>query len=318
MTQLRIADCGLRIGRAAPLLLALAPAPAHAQAIPPLPDTTGFGVHVLAVARAPDKAIWVGSYGAGVFVLRPGASSWEQLRHSSDTSARSISWDFVHAFGFGPAGEIWYGTVGNGWGLSTDGGKTWTNWEFKQLGPEWQYVAPNGIVTRGDTVYIGTADGIKLSWDRGATWVEVTDSAGATTAKSVWGRIRNQYVLALAAGRDGALWAAHLRGLARSRDGGRTWSEFPVPARVRALAPDSGGIVRVGTTRGLYRLGREPPSVGPHSPAPSPQRGEAEAGGAAWLDKKGRPACAVAPVVKGCRVDMAPIQALERVGPGRG
>jgi len=295
----------------------LAPSLSSPQALPPLPDTTGFGVHVVAIARAPDKAIWVGSYGQGVFVLRPGAASWEQLRHASDSAVHSISWDFVHAFGFGPAGEIWYGTVGNGWGLSTDGGKTWTNWEFKQLGPEWQYVAPNGIVTRGDTVYIGTADGIKLSWDRGATWVEVTDSAGATTAKSVWGRIRNQYVLALAAGRDGALWAAHLRGLARSRDGGRTWSEFPVPARVRALAPDSGGIVWVGTERGLYRLGREPPSVGPHSPAPSPQRGEAEAGGAAWLDKKGRPACAVAPVVKGCRVDMAPIQALERVAPGR-
>src|SRR5205823_10071586 len=101
-SQLRIADCGLRIGRAALLLLALATAPAHAQALPSLPDTTGFGVHVLAIARAPDKSVWVGSYGAGIFVLRPGASSWEQLRHSSDTSAHSISWDFVHAFGFGP------------------------------------------------------------------------------------------------------------------------------------------------------------------------------------------------------------------------
>src|SRR5438309_9784457 len=98
MKQLRIADCGLRIGRAALLLPALVPAAAHAQALSPLPDTSGFGVHVLAIARAPDKSIWVGSYGAGVFVLRPGAGSWEQLRHSSDTTARSISWDFVHAF----------------------------------------------------------------------------------------------------------------------------------------------------------------------------------------------------------------------------
>ena len=290
----------------------LAPSLSSPQALPPLPDTTGFGVHVLAIARAPDKAIWVGSYGQGVFVLRPGAASWEQLRHASDSAVHSISWDFVHAFGFGPAGEIWYGTVGNGWGLSTDGGKTWTNWEFKQLGPEWQYVAPNGIVTRGDTVYIGTADGIKLSWDRGATWAEITDSAGATTAQRVWGRIRNQYVLALAAGRDGALWAAHLRGLARSRDGGRTWSEFPAPARVRALAPDSGGIVWVGTERGLYRLDPRP-----RPPSPAPLRGEGGTGGVAWLDKKGRPACAVAPVVKGCRVDMPPIEALERVAPGR-
>src|SRR5260370_11196859 len=145
--------------RALPALGALA-APLSAQALPPLPDATGFGVHVLAAARAPDHSIWVGTYGEGIFVLRSGASNWEQLRHASDSAAHSISWDFVHAFGFGPRGEIWYGTVGNGWGVSSDGGKTWRNWELTQLGPEWQYVAPNGIVTRGDTVYVATADGV--------------------------------------------------------------------------------------------------------------------------------------------------------------
>jgi murein DD-endopeptidase MepM/ murein hydrolase activator NlpD len=64
---------------------------------------------------------------------------------------------------------------------------------------------------------------------------------------------------------------------------------------VRALAPDDGGVVWVGTERGLYRL--------------DPARN-------AWLDKKGRPACAVAPVVKGaCRVDMPAVQALHRAAP---
>ena len=288
------------------LMLMAAPTPTSPQALPPLPDATGFGVHVLALARAPDSAIWVGSYGDGIFVLRPGAGTWEHLKHSTDSAARSISWDFVHAFAFGPSGEIWYGTVGNGWGLSADGGKTWTNWESKELGPEWQYVAPNGIVTRGDTVYIATADGIKLSWDRGATWAEITDSAGATTTRHDWGRIRSQYVLALAAGTDGTLWAGHLRGVARSTDGGRTWTEFPTPARcgdaecanrLRALAPESGPVVWVGTEQGLYRL--------------DPR------GANAWLDKKGRPACPVAPVVKGCRIAMPEVEALYRVAPGR-
>src|SRR5204863_5302705 len=133
---------------------------------------------------------------------------------------------------------------------------------------EWQYVAPNGIVTRGDTVYIATANGIKLSSDRGATWAEITDSAGATTAQHVVGRLSNQYVLAMAAGPDGSLWAAQLRGVARSSDGGRSWSEFPAPSRVRALALDSGGVVWVGTEQGLYRL--------------DPAR-------RAWLHTKGRP-----------------------------
>src|SRR6266550_7437739 len=127
-------------------LVVLAVSSAHAQSIPPLPDSSGWGVHVLAVGRGPDSAVWVGTYGQGIFVLRRGAGSgeWEHIRHSDDTSAHSISWDFVHAFAFGPRGQIWYGTVGNGWGVSTDGGKTWKHWEFRQLGPEWQYVAPNG------------------------------------------------------------------------------------------------------------------------------------------------------------------------------
>src|SRR6266550_1204768 len=238
-------------------VLALLAAPLDAQqTLPPLPDTTGFGVHVLALGRAPDDAVWVGTYGQGIFVLRRGAGSWEQ---------------------------------------------------FKQLGPEWQYVAPNGIVTRGDTVYVGTADGIKLSWDRGTTWAEITDSAGAITAPHPWGRLRSQYMLALGRGSDGSLWAGHLRGLARSMDGGRTWTEYPAPTRcpppgaecvnrVRALAADTGSLVWVGTERGLYRL--------------DPTHG-------AWLDKRGTPTCPVGPVVKGCRVDLPPVQALVRAAAGR-
>ena len=201
---------------------------AAAQQIPLLPDSSGWGVHVLAIAAAPDSAIWVGTYGEGIFVLRPGRGTgeggrvWERIHSSSDTAAHAISWDFVHAFGFGPRGQIWYGTVGNGWGLSTDGGRTWKNWEFGQLGPEWQYVTPDGILTRGDTTYIATADGIKLTWDDGKTWRVITDSMGMTTAKdSVWGWIRNQYVLSIDA--DESLWIYDGKGLEESGDAGRHW-----------------------------------------------------------------------------------------------
>ncbi len=215
-----------------------------AQQVRPLPDSSGWGVQVLALARAPDSAIWVGTYGQGIFVLRPGAPAWERFTASSDTAAHSISWNFVHAFGFGARGEIWYGTVGNGWGVSTDGGQTWKNWEFRQLGPEWQYVAPNGIVTRGDTVYIGTADGIKMTWDHGATWRVVTDSAGTTTARDpVWGRIQNQYVLYLRRDARDRLVVWHLRGVAASDDGGRSWTERPAPSCRRSCQGNSGDDV---------------------------------------------------------------------------
>lgn len=216
-------------------------APLLGQTIPPLPDSSGWGVHVLAIARAPDSAIWVGTYGQGIFVLRSGRETaeagrvWERIRSSSDTAAHAISWDFVHAFGFGPRGEIWYGTVGNGWGLSTDRGKTWRNWEFGQLGPEWQYVTPNGIVTRGDTTYVATADGIKLTWDDGQTWRVITDSIGATTARdSVFGLIKSQYVKAIHA--DSEILISHVRGSEASRDGGRSWH---VPAERLSMWADS-------------------------------------------------------------------------------
>lgn len=267
-------DSAFRIPRsalAAALVFLAAPARARGQQLPPLPDSTGWGLHVLTIARAPDSSIWVGTYGQGIFVLRAGAwkrerSAWKQMRFSPDSAAHSISWDFVHAFGFGPRGEIWYGTVGNGWGLSTDGGRTWRNWEFSDLGPEWQYVTPNGIVVRGDTTYIATADGVQVTWDDGATWRVITDSIGATTARdSVLGTIRNQYVLAMTLGTGDALWVATLHGLEVSADGGRHWKPVDEPAalafpnRVRTLLVDSRGAVWIG---GLGSLWARAPGVG--------------------------------------------------------
>jgi len=247
------------------LLCLLAAGAVSAQSVPQLPDSTGWGVHVLALARAPDSAIWAGTYGQGIFVLRSHATAWEHIAQSDDTAKHSISFDFVHAFAFGPRGEVWYGTVGNGWGLSVDNGKTWKNWEYRQLGPEWQYVAPNGIATRGDTTYIATADGLKITGDDGLHWLVVTDSMGATTSKdSVIGRIRNQYLLALTLGDGGNMWVSELTGIAHSPDGGRTWHEgFVRPPcsepgcqnRARAFLTDSQRRFWIGTEGGVYQFG---------------------------------------------------------------
>lgn len=177
-----------------------------AQALPPLPDSSGFGTHVLAVTRDPRGTVWVGTYGRGIFRLPPGASAWESLRR--DTTGTSISWDFVHAFAFGRRGEIWYGTLGNGWGVSRDGGDTWTNWTFSQLGPEWQYVAPDGIVIRGDTVWVATADGIQLSADGGAHWVALGDSVGPPArgpADTAFALLSSEYVRRIGFDRQGIL-----------------------------------------------------------------------------------------------------------------
>lgn len=201
--------------------------PLAAQTLPALPDSSGWGTHVLTVQRDPAGAIWVGTYGRGIYRLRPGSDRWDVFR--SDTTDTSISWDFVQAFGFGREGQIWYGTVGNGWGLSTDDGKTWRNWTFGQLGPEWQYVAPDGIAVHGDTVVIATADGLQVTTDDGIHWTALVDRTGppakgpADTAIVV---LRNEYTTALVWEDDGLLVRSPA-GWQRLRVQGGRWTGAP-------------------------------------------------------------------------------------------
>jgi len=193
--------------------------------LPPLPDPTGWGTPVLALGRADDGTIWAGTYGDGVYLLRPGAGAWETLR--ADTAGNGLPFDFVHAFAFGPRGDVWAGTVGNGWGVTRDGGRTWQNWEYRALGPKWQYVAPDGLVFRGDTLYVATADGLKWTPDGGTTWRQVTDSGPVG--------LPSPYVLTIAAARDTGLWVSTLRGLVRWRPRGAPEPADPAP--VPALGP---------------------------------------------------------------------------------
>ena len=204
--------------------------PATAPALPPLPDSAGWGIHVLTAARDAGGALWLGTYGHGLLRLAPGAQAWQLIRH--DTTATSLSWDYVHAVAFGPRGEIWYGTVGNGWGLSTDGGRSWRHWGAYELGREWEYVAPDGIATRGDTTVIATADGLALTTDDGAHWLAVVDSAGPESlgpADTALGLLASEYVRRVAPDSRGWL-VSTLRGNQRLRHTGVRWEAQPVAA----------------------------------------------------------------------------------------
>ncbi len=214
MTPIR---CATRA--AATLVLTLAgAAAAGAQAprsgrLPALPDSSGWGVHVLTARQDRQGGVWVGTYGQGIFYLPPDSAGWRRIR--SDTTDTSISWDFVHALAFGPEGEIWYGTVGNGWGVSTDGGRTWRNWTFDQLGPEWQYVTPDGIVTAGDTTAVATADGVQVTTDGGAHWTAIVDTSGPPArgpADTALALLPSEYVLSMSRERRGRLILHTLRG----------------------------------------------------------------------------------------------------------
>lgn len=212
-------------------MLALTATPLAAQtsgALPPLPDSTGWGVHVLAARQDRAGGVWVGTYGQGIFYLPADSSRWQHF--VADTSGHSISWDFVHAFGFGPDGEIWYGTVGNGWGMSTDTGRTWHNWTYDQLGPEWQYVAPDGIVTQGDTTIVATADGLQITVDDGAHWTAIVDSTGPAArgpADTALVLLPSEYVMGIGqASRSRVVFTTLRGGFALSASNGK-WQVEP-------------------------------------------------------------------------------------------
>jgi murein DD-endopeptidase MepM/ murein hydrolase activator NlpD len=164
----------------------------EAQSIPA--ELDGWPVIELTRATRSNGEVWVGTYGHGVLVHPRGAGDWRRIR--SDTTSTSLSWDFVHAVAFGPRDQVWVGTIGNGWGLSRDDGATWRNWTFSELGPEWQYVAPEGIVAIGDTTVIATADGLQLTVDDGARWRAVVDRTGPAAkgpADSALAILRSEY-----------------------------------------------------------------------------------------------------------------------------
>ena len=214
---------------------ALAGQTARAPSLPALPDSSGWGVHVLTARQDRAGGVWVGTYGQGIYYLAPDSTRWQNFR--SDTAAASISWDFVHAFAFGPRGEVWYGTVGNGWGVSTDTGRTWKNWTFDQLGPEWQYVTPDGILTVGDTTIVGTADGVQITVDGGVHWTALTDTIGplakgpADTALAI---LPNEYVLGISRERRGRVLVHTLRGVSAIGAIGASWRAEPAGVRAPA------------------------------------------------------------------------------------
>ena len=228
--------------------------------LPAFPDSATFGVHVLALGRAPDNALWVGTFGKGIFVLPQGQDEWRQIRAGDSTA---IAWDFVNSLAFAADGSVWYGTVGNGFGRSTDNGATWRNWTFSQLGPEWQYVAPDGIRTLGDTVYIATADGLRISSDGGDTWFCVEGASGvaggaaprddACTERVA--SLPSEYLLSIDVAADGGIWVGDLFGVRRSGDGGRTWESIDSMPRepVRAIAANT-DRVWLSTERALYHF----------------------------------------------------------------
>lgn len=139
----------------------------------------------------------------------------------------------VHAF-HGRAGDvvILAGTYGNGLYRSVDAGRTWVLVTDGMTAPAARTIGPDPLV--GGALICGTEPArIFRSTDEGLTWVEL-DGLGALPAHEEWylpyspraGAVRNVY--SPPDGGDGLLASVEVGGLARSADGGATWSIEPV------------------------------------------------------------------------------------------
>ena len=242
-----------------------------------LPDSTGFGNHVLVLEEGPGRTLWVGTYGRGIYVSGD-SSGWNRIATRQNDST-SLSWNFVNSLAMTRDSAMWYGTVGNGFGRSHDRGRTWRNWTLNQLGPEWQYVAADGIRTRGDTVYIATADGLRITWDDGRSWrcIQGVDRAqGGAEAKpdgctEKLYTLPTEYLLALEIDPSGTVWVGHLKGASISKDQGRTWTappaRSPIDVRIRAITADTLSVWLAGENA-YFRAqpGRPLEAVTPRAP----------------------------------------------------
>lgn len=229
---------------------------------PPIPTESDWGVHVLALEVDPAGGLWAGTAGDGIFYLSPDTTRWQHIEPKAGDES-SISWGWVNSLAFADDGSVWYGTVGNGFGRSTDDGQTWQNWTIRELGPEWQYVALNGIKTHDDMVVIATADGVRITRDGGTTWQCVQSAAsaadGVQASDGCTSRIPalpTEYALSVDISPEGNIWVGHLRGVSLSDDGGTTWrnlgeDEGIAPQRIRAIAATQDTMVWVATESGI-------------------------------------------------------------------
>jgi murein DD-endopeptidase MepM/ murein hydrolase activator NlpD len=220
------------------------------QPPPSLPDADGWGVHVLAIAGGPNRVSWAGTWDGRLYRIGFRAGEWEAVTTSQAAAGPITSVGFER-----DSLVVWYGTAGGGFARSPDAGESWRAWP--QGGGAWNHVVHRGILMRRDTVFVATTDGIRYTGDAGATWrcIQAPRPAGspAPAEDGCTERLEtlpNGHLLSMELGVDGSLHIGHLRGLSRSTDRGRTWTE----ATAEGLAGERVRSVRLGPDTTVWAL----------------------------------------------------------------
>lgn len=146
------------------------------------------------------KNIFAGLHESGGQVLASvdGGKSWKKLFQDKE-------FDKSGGLGIFNARTLVYTQQGKGIQRSTDGGETWT--KVSDLEP----IGRVAQVLKGTAYWLGR-EGLLVSKDRGATWTVQGKSAQATIGPMI--DPHNELRIAVAG----------LKGIARSNDGGQTWT----------------------------------------------------------------------------------------------
>ena len=193
-------------------------------------------VAVRSIAQGPDGALWIGTYGAGVWRLLEG-------RWTGFSARDGLAHDTVRAVLADRSGRVWAATNG---GLSAWEGGTWRSFREGEGLPSHSLI---GLAEdREGNLWIGS-DGAGLT--RFSDGVFRTFTARDGLASDV--------ILALRVDSGGTLWVATNGGLSRYEDGRfATFSSATgLPSdSVTQVVDDARGNLWVGTSRGVSRVAR--------------------------------------------------------------
>ncbi len=203
-----------------------------------VPASVPFGrtVAVRSIAEGPDGALWIGTYGAGVWRLLDG-------RWQGYTARDGLAHDTVRAVLVDRAGRVWAATNG---GLSVLEGGGWRSYRVSEGLPSNSLI---GLAEdRQGNLWVGS-DGAGLT--------RLSDGAFRTFTSREG--LASDVVLALAVDSGGTLWIATNGGLSRFSGGRFTTfsSAAGLPSdSVTQVVEDARGDLWVGTSRGVSRISR--------------------------------------------------------------
>ncbi|MFQ5588894.1 MAG: hypothetical protein ACE5F7_08635 [Nitrospiria bacterium] len=240
-----------------------------------------FGFDVIeTITTGKDGAIYVGTFGGGLFKSRDQGGSWRPIN-------RGLRDKFISTLFFLDDGRLFAGTIRAGLFMSEDQGEHWVS---ANKGLERTDVTTIIALPSGDLL-AGTGKGVYLSRDGGTVWKAFNTGLDHTQIQSLaaaadqtlyagtqglgifkrdpngkeWYSIASGFafkgleervVRALVLGRNEMLFAGTMAaGIFRSADGGRTWENANAGLNnlsIRTLKMDGAGMLYAGTGEGVY------------------------------------------------------------------